>query len=94
MLFLQTSWHFLCGSTQQFNASKLAMFSFGFWVDQSKINKNLKRKHLLEMILFLIVIVDKAQFQHELISNSSPFYHLIDTAMETWLTLKSSVYGL
>ena len=46
------------------------------------------------MILFLIVIVDKAQFQHELISNSSPFYHLIDIAMETWLTLKSSVYGL
>ena len=83
-LFLQTSWHFLCGSTQQFNASKLAMFSSGFWVDHSKINKNLKRKHLLEVIFLLrIVIIDKAQFQHELISNSLPFYHLIDTAMET-----------
>ena len=92
-LFLQTSWHFLCGSTQQFNASKLAMFSLGFWVDHSKINKNLKRKHFLEVIFLLrIVIIDKAQFQHELISNSSPFYHLIDTAMET--QLKSSVYGL
>ena len=94
MLFLQTSWHLLCGSTQRFNANKLAMFSLGFWVDQSKINKNLKRKHLLEVIFLLIVIVDQAQFQHKLISNSSPFYHLIDTAMETWLTLKSSVCGL
>ena len=76
-------------------ASKLAMFSLGFWVDHSKINKNLKRKHLLEVIFLLrIVIIDKAQFQHELTSNSSPFYHLIDTAMETWMKLKSSVCGL
>ena len=53
------------------------MFSLGFWVDHSKINKNLKRKHLLEVIFLLrIVIIDKAQFQHEL------FYHLIDIAMD------------